>query len=146
MSETVRPVDPVAATIRTETSIAVTAAEVWATVRDVGAVHQRLAPGFVVNTRLEEGARVVSFANGMVVKERILDVDDDAMRLVYAAVGGRATYHRAMIQVVPDGQSSRLIWITDVLPVDLKGQIGAMMEQGSAVMKKTLESAAAPRA
>jgi hypothetical protein len=59
---------------------------VWEAVRDVGAVHTRLAPGFVVDTRLEADTRVVTFANGLVARELIVDIDDDARRLVF---GGR---------------------------------------------------------
>ncbi len=79
---------------------------VQAAVRDVGAVPQRLAPGFVVDVRLDEDARVVTFANGAVVRELIVDIDDDTAR--------------------------RLVWITDVLPDDVAGPIGALVEQGEA--------------
>ena len=40
--------------------------EVWAAIRDIGALHQRLVPGFVLDTRLEPGARIVTFGNGTV--------------------------------------------------------------------------------
>src|SRR5437773_9053328 len=82
------------ASIRKEILINAHAADVWAAVRDVGAVHQRLAEGFVVDTRLDGSARTVTFANGLVLRELIVDVDDEARRLVYAAVGGRATQDR----------------------------------------------------
>ncbi len=114
--------------------------EVWAAVRDVGAVHQRLAEGFVVDTRLDGDARVVTFANGLVVRELIVDVDDTARRLAYAAVGGRAAHHNASMQVFADGQGrTRLVWITDVLPNEVAGPIGALVEQGARAMKQTLE-------
>jgi hypothetical protein len=45
------------ASIRKGIVIEAPAETVWAAVRDVGAVHERLAPGFVVDTRLEDGAR-----------------------------------------------------------------------------------------
>jgi hypothetical protein len=32
-----------------------------------------------------------------------------------------------------------LVWITDLLPNDVAGPIGSMIEQGAAVMKQTLE-------
>ena len=65
------------ASIRKEIPLESSAENVWAAVRDVGALHHRLVPGFVVDTRLEEGARVVTFGNGMVVRELIVDLDDD---------------------------------------------------------------------
>lgn len=65
---------------------------VWAAVRDVGAIHQRLALGFVVDVCLDGDTRVVTFANGAVVRELI---DDIARRFVYAAVQGRAKHLNA---------------------------------------------------
>src|SRR5439155_19441423 len=99
------------ASIRKEILINAHAADVWAAVRDVGAVHQRLAEGFVVDTRLDGSARTVTFANGLVLGELIVDVDDEARRLVYAAVGGRATRHNGAMQVFADGEAgSRVGW------------------------------------
>ena len=60
--------------------------------RDVGALQTRLVPGFLTDTRLEPGARVVTFANGMVIKEPIVDVDERNRRLVWTAVGGPLTH------------------------------------------------------
>ncbi len=114
----------------------------WAALRDVGALHTRLVPGFVVDTRLEDGARVVTFGNGMVARELIVDVDDEARRLVWSVVGGRFTHHNASAQVFADGEGrSRFVWIADLLPDEIAGDIRALIEQGSAVIKKTLERA-----
>ncbi len=129
------------ASIRKEILIEAAPEEVWAAVRDVGAVHERLAPGFVIDTRLEEGARVVTFANGLVARELIVDVDDEARRLVWAVVGSsRLTHHNASMQVVADREGrSRVIWVADLLPNEVARDIGALIEQGLAAMKKTLE-------
>ena len=54
------------ASIRREFLIEVGPENVWEAVRDVGALHWRLAKGFVVDTRLEDGARIVTFANGLI--------------------------------------------------------------------------------
>src|SRR4051812_13062745 len=103
--------------IRKEILVDARPEKVWDALRDVGAVHERVAPGFVVATRLEEGARVVTFGNGMVARELIVDVDDEARRLVWSVVGGRLTHHNASVQVYPDGNGgSRLVWIADLLP------------------------------
>jgi hypothetical protein len=107
--------------------------------RDVGALHTRLVPGFVVDTRLEEGARVVTFGNGMVARELIVDVDDEQRRVVWSVVGGRMTHHNASAQVIPEGAGCRFVWIADLLPHELAPLITTMIEQGMAVIKKTLE-------
>ena len=114
--------------------------KVWEVVRDVGAVHTRLAPGFVVDTRLETDARVVTFANGMVARELIVDVDDAARRLVWSVVGSPMTHHNASLQIFADGDvRSRLVWIADLLPNELADTIGGMIEQGMGIMKQTLD-------
>ena len=128
--------------IRHEIAIDARAEAVWDAVRDVGAVHERLAPGFVVDTRLEERARVVTFGNGLVARELIVDLDDAARRLCWAVVGSpRLTHHNASLQVFADGEGrSRVVWIADLLPDAMAATIRAMIEQGMAVMKKTLEA------
>jgi Polyketide cyclase / dehydrase and lipid transport len=129
------------ASIRKEIPLEVSADYAWEAVRDIGALHDRLVPGFVVDTRLEEGARVVTFGNGLVARELIVDLDDQARRLVWSARGGRLTHHNASAQVFADGEGrSRLVWIADLLPHELEGDIRAMIEQAAAVMKKTLEA------
>jgi carbon monoxide dehydrogenase subunit G len=129
------------ASIRKEIVIEASPKRVWDAVRDVGAVHERLAPGFVVDTRLEAGARVVTFANGLVARELIVDVDDEARRLAWAVVGSpRLTHHNASMQVFDDGdRGSRVVWIADLLPNEIGGTIAAMIEEGLGTMKKTLE-------
>jgi carbon monoxide dehydrogenase subunit G len=131
------------ACIRKEIPLDASPESVWAAVRDVGALHERLVPGFVVDTRLEDGARVVTFGNGMVVRELIVDLDDEARRLAWSARGGRLTHHNASVQVFADGERrSRLVWIADLLPHELAGDIRAMIEQAAVAMKKALEGRA----
>ena len=129
------------ASIRKEILIEARPELVWDAIRDVGALHTRLVPGFVVDTRLEEGARVVTFGNGMVARELIVDLDDAARRLVWAVVGSpRLTHHNASVQVFADGgQRSRVVWIADVLPNEIAGYMAGLLDQGLGVMKKTLE-------
>jgi len=117
---------------------------VWDAVRDIGAIHTRLAQQFVLDTRLDGDSRLVTFANGAVIRERIVDINDRTRRLVYSVVEWRATHHNASIQVFPDGDTrSRVIWIADLLPDDLTDLVGGLMEQGCAAMTRTLEGSVA---
>jgi len=128
------------ASIRKEVQVNARPEKIWDAVRDVGAVHERLAPGFVVDTRVEEGARVVTFGNGQVARELIVDIDDEARRLAWAVVGTRLTHHNASMQIFPEGEGrSRVVWIADLLPNELAGYIRTMIEQSMSVMKQTLE-------
>lgn len=128
------------ASIRKEILIAARPEEVWDAIRDVGAIHTRLAKGFVTDTRLEGDSRLVTFSNGVVVRELIVDIDDGARRLAYAVVEWKARHHHASFQVLADGEGSRVVWMTDVLPDELRPLVDGLMEQGTAAMKQTLES------
>jgi carbon monoxide dehydrogenase subunit G len=127
------------ASIHREVRIEAAPETVWDALRDVGALHQRLAPGFVTDVRLEEGARVVTFGNGLVAREVIVDLDDRTRRLVWSVVGGRMSHHNASAQVFADGEGSRFVWIADLLPHEAAPAVAAMMDQGLAVIKRTLE-------
>jgi carbon monoxide dehydrogenase subunit G len=129
------------ASIVRETTVDLSPELVWDAIRDVGAVHTRLAPGFVTDTKMEEGARVVTFHNGLVARELIVTVDDAAKRLVWAVVGTRLTHHNASLQVFPESAGpSRVVWIADLLPNDLAGMVTGMIEDSMRAMKQTLEN------
>jgi carbon monoxide dehydrogenase subunit G len=124
--------------------VAASAEKIWDVLRDVGEIHRRLVPGFVTDCRLEDDARIVTFGNGVVAREVIVDLDDAARRLVWSATGGRLTHHNASLQVfVEDGAHSRLVWIADLLPHEMAAPIAGMIDEGMRAMKKTLEAPAA---
>jgi len=127
------------ASIRKEIVTSAGPAAVWDAIADIGKLHERLVPGFVTDTVLEPGARIVTFANGMVVREVIVDLDAAARRLVWSAKSELLSHHNASIQVFPEGVGSRLVWIADLLPDDAKGAIAGMIEAGSAAMKAALD-------
>jgi carbon monoxide dehydrogenase subunit G len=112
----------------------------WEAIKDVGAVHVRLAQGFVTDTKLEGGVRTVTFANGLVIQEQIVSTDDQLRRLVYRAIGGKASHHNAFFQVfpAPDGKST-VLWVTDLLPDEMRAPIEQMVESGSDAIQRTME-------
>ena len=61
------------ATVRKSVVIAKPASEVWDAVSDAGQLHTRVVPGMVIDTKLEDDGevRIVTFGNGMVLKEDI---------------------------------------------------------------------------
>jgi hypothetical protein len=115
-------------------------ADVWAAVRDFGAVHQRLAPGFVLDARLDGEARIVTFANGTIARELLVDCDDTSQRLVYAVISERVKHYNASVQVIADGEArARLIWVVDLLPNDIAPYIAGQMDQAALAMRKALD-------
>ena len=130
------------ASIRREIRIDAPAAKVWDAVRDIGGIHKRLVPGFVADCRMDgDDARIVTFGNGLVVKEIIIDLDDSSKRLCWSARSERLTHHNASMQVFADGSGTKAVWVADLLPNEAAPAIGAMIDHGMAAMKLTLERA-----
>ena len=54
--------------------------------------------------------------------------------------GGSPSHHNASVQVFAAPEySSRVVWISDLLPNEMKAPIEGMINQGMAVIKKTLD-------
>jgi carbon monoxide dehydrogenase subunit G len=132
------------ASMRKETRIDARPEDVWDALRDWGALHTRLVPGFVVDTRLDGGDRIVTFFNGNTVREVLVDLDDEARRLVWSIVGGPYAHHNGSAQVLAEGDGrTRFVWITDLLPNELAGRTSELMERGIRVLKETMEAGSA---
>jgi hypothetical protein len=117
--------------------------DVWAALRDVGAVHRRLLPGRVLDTILDGDVRTLVMPDGHRIQELIVDVDDDAYRLAYCVVSGARPalrFHAASFQVAShDNDRSRLVWVTDFLPNSAADIVRARVERGAIEMKQALE-------
>lgn len=118
---------------------------VWDAVRDFGAVHTRLAPGFVTDATMDGDTRIVTFANGTTARELLDDCDDARRRLVYAVVSERVRQHSASMQIIDDGpERSKLTWTVDVLPNEIAPYINSQMNASIIAMTKALSMETAP--
>ncbi len=132
------------ATIRSELKTRASASDVWSAIRDVGALHKRLVPGFVTDTKLEPGARIVTFVNGTVLREPIVTIDDEARRLVWTHERGGAVHYNGALQVteLADGLTS-VVWTADFLPDEIGGYMSQAIQAGMAAMQRSLDKLAA---
>ena len=131
------------ASIRKEIRISAPVDRVWEALKDVGALHTKLVPGFVKDTVLEGNSRVVVFSNGMTVREEIVGVDAAQRRVAWAVVGQQFRHYNgaAWVEADPKG-GSRFVWTVDLLPNELASQVEQMMTTGIAVVRQTMETAA----
>lgn len=130
------------ASIHKEIEINRSKESVWDAVRDVGAIHKRLVPGFVVDCKLDGDERIITFGNGMVVRELIVDVNDKTCRHSWSARGEPLTHHNASLQVFSVGHDKcRVVWIADLMPNEVAETISEMIQHGLNTMKQTLEGA-----
>jgi hypothetical protein len=131
------------ASIHKEIFLGAPADDVWSALADFGALHTRLVPGFVTDTKLDGDARIVTFANGSVARERLVTCDHDRRRLVYAIVNERISQHSASAQVFADGDARcRFVWIADVLPNEIAPYMSEQMDLGLAAMQTQFGKAA----
>jgi len=130
------------ASIHNEIAVEVEPDVAWKALRNVADAHRLFAP-VLTECRLEGDVRTVRFANGMVLHEHILDVDDARRRVAYAAVDGPGmTFHHASMHVVEAGSGTcRFVWTTDFLPAGVRDNIAPLIEQGAAAFKRNLEKA-----
>jgi carbon monoxide dehydrogenase subunit G len=126
------------ASIHREIEINASPEEVWAAMRDVGALHTKLAPGFVTDCKLEGDSRIVTFGNGVVAREVIVDVDDQTRRIAWSAKSERLLHHNASSQVFASGSGTRVVWIADLLPNEMKAPVAGMIDMGLSAMQKAL--------
>lgn len=110
---------------------------VWAAFRDVAQPHL-LFVDVVTDARLEGDDRVVTFANGIEMRERIVDIDDAARRLAYTVVDGPFTHHHASFAVEASTGERTVAWVSDLLPDDDASMVEDLMAEGAAAMAATL--------
>ena len=119
---------------------------VWSAIRDIGALHTRLVPGFVVDTVLNGNARIVTFANGMVIREPIIAIDEDHNRLVWSAEGPHFEHYNSSAQAIEQADGTTVVvWIADFKPDEAASVIDEMMTAGAAAMKVALDGSAVGR-
>jgi len=128
--------------IHRKTLIDVPIEKVWAALADVGALHTRLVPGFVIDCVYDGEVRTLTFGNGLVARERIIDVDPGRKRVAWSAEGGNLAHHSTSAQLFDAGGGTcRVVWLADLLPHKAAPTIATMIEQGLAAMKRHLEAA-----
>ena len=109
---------------------------VWSAIRDVGALHTRLVPGFVVDTVLDGDARIVTFANGMVIREPIIAIDEEHQRLVWSADDPQFEHYNGAAQAVEQSDHTTVVvWTADFKPDRLANVVDEMMTVEAATMK-----------
>ncbi|TFV45593.1 SRPBCC family protein [Bradyrhizobium niftali] len=132
------------ASIHNDVPLNASARDVWDAVRDFGALHRRLVPGFVTACTLDGDARIVTFANGSVAREVLVDCNDARQRLVYAIANERLKHYSASVQVIADGDGkSRLLWTIDMLPNELAAYVQEQTRDAVIALHKAFPPAAA---
>lgn len=125
-------------TLVRELTLDIDAARAWDALRDPGNAAKAFA-GVLVDAVFDGKVRTVTFANGAVVEERIVTIDEPHMRLVYCIGGGRFEHYQASIQIVPaDPGRCRFVWICDLLPDEARERVEPLMDAGCAAFARNV--------
>jgi hypothetical protein len=128
------------ATIWWEAPISVSAEQAWATLRRVDLAYNLFSPVQTEGTMCGD-IRTVTFASGLVVRERIVTVDEARKRVAYTVLDDLFDHHSASMQIVPvDGANCRFLWISDFLPDERTEMAAPLVQQGSAALIRNIES------
>lgn len=133
------------ATIRREQLVAVPAEAAWEALRKADRADRLFAP-VLVGCTMHDNIRTVTFANGLVVSEQIVTIDDADRRLAYYVLGEMFEHHSASMQIVPiDEGNCRFIWTSDFLPEDRTETVRPLVTQGSSALVRNIEAGTASR-
>ena len=87
----------------------------------------------------------MTFANGRVARELLVDIDDKTRRLVYAEPTEPFITRNAALQVFTEGENRcRVTWVIDVLPNTFANLMRESMQNALAIMKRSVEASQAP--
>jgi hypothetical protein len=115
---------------------------VWGIVRNIGALHTDLVPGFVIDTKVEADgtARLVTFSHGAILREPIVTIDDEMKRLAWSADSPNFRHYNSAVDVIDLGSGmTRVVWTSDFLPEALAPQMRAAMAAGAKAMQAALD-------
>ncbi|QDV74378.1 SRPBCC family protein [Botrimarina mediterranea] len=128
------------ASLYQETLLNQPASKVWQALRDVAKTHELFA-GVLTDCRVEGDLRTVTFANGVVVEERIIAIDDDRQRIAYTVLGDMFEHHSASMQVIAVSESEcKFVWFSDLLPDSRAEVVAPLMRGGCAAVRRSLDA------
>ena len=126
------------ASITRATHLDIDAPTAWGAIRDFGSPHIVFA-GVLTDAENDGDDRVVTFASGMVVRERLVGLDDRNPRIAYTVLDGPFTHHHASMSIHPEHDGgSRFEWTSDVLPDDVAPMVADLMDQGLRALRASL--------
>lgn len=114
------------ATVFKSAVLPVPASVAWPRVAAVDRVHD-IIPA-ITACQLDGDKRYCRFANGAELKERILSIDPERMRVAYTVAESPFgfEFHAAAMQVVPEGAGCRFVWTSDIKPDRLEDELAPL--------------------
>lgn len=127
------------ATVQKVIDVDASVEDIWDKIANVGSIANFV--GFIAESQYDGDTRVCKMADGGVLKERIISVDNTLRRVSYCITSSPLDleFHSASMQVIPRDEGISLIWTTDLKPDSLAEQIDAIFEEAVPGIKSALE-------
>ena len=121
-----------------EITINATPDAVWAVVRDFHGL-KTWQPG--IDAVVSEGDDRVLSMLGMSIRERLVDLNEDAKSVSYSIVDGAPVEsHRATITVHDSDGRARVTWDVSATPDEMAGLMQGVYQQGLGSLKEYVEA------
>jgi len=122
-----------------ECELAASAGDAWAAIGDFAGVD-KIFPD--LDSLVIEGDDRVLGMFGMTIRERLVEKDDAARRLVYSIVDGvPLESHQGIITVSEVGTGSKVVWAWEVTPDEMGDILGGTYAAALESLKKHLGEA-----
>ncbi len=128
------------ATIRHHARIDRSPDEVWRAVADAGAISTWFP--LIEESSAQDGRRFCTLKGGGKLEEEIVTTNDELRRFQYRITAGDmpVEFHLGTVDVLPDGDSSLVVYSTDVTPDEVAEQMDGVLAEGLAGLKQHLEA------
>lgn len=112
--------------------------KVWEVLRDPGRANELIT--FLGEVAVDGNTRVCALPGDDTLEELIVDIDDDARRFTYSIRRSPFgfTHHQASMQAIPEGEGTRLVWVTDFLPDEVRSAVDETLTAAVASIEAAL--------
>jgi len=127
------------ATVQKVIDVKASVEDVWDKIANVGSISDLV--GFITESQLDGDVRVCKMADGGVLEEKIISIDNTLRRVSYCITKSPLDldFHSASMQVVPNGEGASMIWITDLKPDSMAEQFDPIFEEAVPGIRAALE-------
>lgn len=126
------------ATLYRETDLNAPADEVWNALADVGALNTLIT--FLGDVTVEGEERVCSLGDDK-LRELIVTVDDEHRRVAYSVQESpfNFAHHHSSMQVIPNGETTKFVWWTDVKPDETAPVLAQAIDQSVDSIRQAID-------
>ena len=126
------------ATVQKVIDVEASVEDVWSKIANVGAISDFV--DFITESQMDGDTRVCKMADGGVLEEKIISIDNSLRRVSYRITNSPLDleFHFASMQVAPKVNNASMIWVTDLKPDSMAEPFDMIFEEAVPGIKSAL--------